>query len=109
MKLTNKQKLELKALKQEGDSIGVHILSLPLGDVTIAWYRNHWGSKMITVATSYYTHESDKFRAKTGAYFALKRMFGTDHEFLHSESIQLPFGNKSYKEIIFELESRFGV
>lgn len=88
MKLTKEQKDNLKAMKAGAKEVGVKLITVP-EVVTIAWVRAFPGAKMIAVSTSYYDQEeSDKFRRKTGEYYALLRQ--TDH--LH-EFIQLPLGD----------------
>ncbi len=88
MKLTKIQKEQLKDIKKTwGKEYGVQTIVVP-EVVVITWARKFKGSKMIVVATSYYDQgEDDRFRVKTGEYFALMRMSNSN-----PEAMQLPLG-----------------
>jgi hypothetical protein len=89
MKLTKEQKFDLKEAKKSWvPAFGVNFVTCH-GVVTIAWYRPFPGAKMIRVATSYYDQsEDDRFRTKTGEYYAGMRLTEANPQF-----VQLPLGD----------------
>lgn len=106
MKLTKEQKAEFATLAEMSKEAGIDIVTYPDLGTTIGWYRNFKNSKMITVAVSYLdTLEGKKFRAKTGAYFVLQRLFDVD---CSGQAIQLPLGHLSYHQIQEILADTFG-
>ena len=107
MKLTKDQKSELKVLLDMSQDAGIQFISDKHHGVTTGWYRNFPGSKMITVATSYFdSDESDKFRTKTGLYFVLQRLFNMEGE---GQFMQLPLGHLEDNLINWELAELFAI
>jgi hypothetical protein len=91
MKLTKEQKDTLFAMKATwAKEVDAKTITVP-DVVTIAWARPFPNAKMITVATSYYDQtETDRFRRKTGEFYALVRLTAQ-----YPQYMQLPLGEQS--------------
>ncbi len=93
MKLTKNQKEILKDWRAVAGLGNVDVFHVE-GLFTVAWQREFPKSKMVSVAVSYFDQsEKDKFRCKTGEYFALQRI-------LTGISIKVPLGHMEDDEIV---------
>jgi len=100
MQLTKVQKTILKNLKKQNPNIQTIVIE---GSAVVAWNRVFPTSKMIDVSVSYFDRsEDDKFRKKTGEYFALDRLCS-------GQAVQLPLGAETDEDIADVLLSMFDI